>query len=93
VQGLGLLVELLQLGGQQARLRLQRTGGGGGPGSRPLRSNSCRSSSASSWAMAMLTAEGTRPSWRAAAENEPLSSTARNSGTCSAERPCRAIYQ
>jgi len=34
--------------------------------------------------MAMLTAEGTRPSWRAAAENEPWSSTAMNSGTWSA---------
>ncbi|MNN13502.1 hypothetical protein D3C81_1265370 [compost metagenome] len=44
---------------------------------RVARSNSTRSSSASSWAMAMLTAEGTRPSLRAAAENEPASSTAR----------------
>jgi hypothetical protein len=35
VQGLGLPVELLQLGGQQARLRLQRTGRGGGPGLAP----------------------------------------------------------
>ncbi|MNP57207.1 hypothetical protein D3C76_1520100 [compost metagenome] len=44
---------------------------------RVARSNSGRSSSASSWAIAMLTAEGTRPSLRAAAENEPASSTAR----------------
>src|SRR6218665_2427350 len=51
--------------------------------SRLLRSNSCRSSPASSWAIVMLTADGTRPSARAAAEKEPWSSTARKTSTLS----------
>lgn len=37
-------------------------------------------------AMAMLTAEGTRRSARAAAENEPRSSTAKNSSILSLEK-------
>jgi len=36
--------------------------------------------------MAMLTADGTRPSARAAAENEPWSSTARSTLTLSLEK-------
>jgi hypothetical protein len=43
--------------------------------------------------MAMLTADGTRPNWRAAAENEPQSSTARNRGTWSAGKGMGLIYQ
>ena len=42
---------------------------------------------------AMLTAEGTRPSLRAAAEKEPASSTARNSGTWSALKGMVSICQ
>ena len=41
----------------------------------------------------MLTAEGTRRSARAAAENEPWSSTARNSSTLSELKATCAIYQ
>jgi hypothetical protein len=44
-------------------------------------------------ATAMLTAEGTRLSARAAAENEPWSNTARNSWTVSEVKAMAAIYQ
>ena len=60
-----------------------------GTGSRPARSKSARSSSASSPAIAMLTAEGTRPSARAAAENDPWSSTERKIRTVSLVKAIR----
>ena len=48
---------------------------GVGVGSRPIRSNKLRFRSISKLAIDILTAEGTLPSFRAAAENEPVSIT------------------
>jgi hypothetical protein len=93
VQGLGLPVELLQLGGQQACLRLQRTGRGGGPGFAPAAVEQLQVQLGLQLGNGHADGRRHAPQLRAAAENEPLSSTARNSGTCSEEKPCRAIYQ